>query len=400
MAWVDFFVCLYLGAFGVHKFREKRIGMGILYLCTAGLLGFGWIIDIVRYFIAAIKGRRIAPQKTKKKTAANDFDDMQSEGTYCRKCGNHLSAVENFCPNCGTAKNADRDTPVYRSFWFWVVILITIGLFLSNPSESEASNKTTPETEVKTTESTQVVEPEDDLSWKKDIPAALAADIERAFIEIGENPDYIESVEYVDTVETAFFYNRDYKVTFDKGSFADILDPETWVHSRFYRITTQEWYDSEPEKDIYPFEYLTSIKFWTDDNTTNINQWAQNGTGELQSADAAPVVSTNRDNIEVAYSVSVSELVNEIKKDKTAAGEKYNGQWIEITGKVTYISESAGMTGYYLWGERGGNGLNITCWVDEADDIGLSVGDTVTFIGAMREVSTFNNTEIGLCVIK
>ena len=58
------------------------------------------------------------------------------------------------------------------------------------------------------------------------------------------------------------------------------------------------------------------------------------------------------------------------------------------------------MTGYYLWGEQGGTGLNITCWVDETDDIGLSVGDTVTFIGVMREVSTFNNTEIGLCVIK
>lgn len=281
-------------------------------------------------------------------------------------------------------------------FALFVAMLLTVPVS-SRTGQDEKDEPSTKET----TAYTESIEIDSDTpAWKKDIPAELAADIERAFTEIGENPDYIESIEYVDTVETAFFYNRDYKITFDKGSLVDMLDPETWVHSRFYRITTQEWFDSEPEKDIYPFEYLTSIKFWTDDNTTNINQWAQNGTGELQSADAAPVVSSNRDNIEVAYSISVSELVSEISKDKAAAGEKYNGQWIEITGTVTYISESAGMTGYYLWGERGGSGLNITCWVDEADDTGLSVGDTVTFIGAMREVSTFNNTEIGLCTIK
>ena len=283
-----------------------------------------------------------------------------------------------------------------------LVFALFVVMFLTVPVSSRTDQNTEDEPSAKeTTAYTEPVELDADVpAWKKDIPAELAADIERAFIEIGENPDYIESIEYVSTVETAFFYSRDYKVTFDKGSIVDILDPETWVHSRFYRITTQEWFDSEPEKDIYPFEYLTSIKFWTDDDTTNINQWAQNGTGELQSADAVPLVSSNRDNIEVAYSISVSELVSEINKDKTAAGEKYNGQWIEITGTVTYISEGAGMTGYYLWGERGGSGLNITCWVDEADDTGLSVGDTVIFIGAMREVSTFNNTEIGLCIIK
>ncbi len=58
-AWIDFLFCLFLGEFGVHKFREKRTSMGILYLCTFGLFGFGWIVDIVRYFIAAIKGERI-----------------------------------------------------------------------------------------------------------------------------------------------------------------------------------------------------------------------------------------------------------------------------------------------------------------------------------------------------
>ena len=44
--WTAFFLCLFLGAFGAHKFYEGKTGMGILYLCTAGLFTVGWIIDI------------------------------------------------------------------------------------------------------------------------------------------------------------------------------------------------------------------------------------------------------------------------------------------------------------------------------------------------------------------
>lgn len=45
--WVSFFLCLFLGYFGAHKFYEGKIGMGILYLCTVGLLGIGWIVDCI-----------------------------------------------------------------------------------------------------------------------------------------------------------------------------------------------------------------------------------------------------------------------------------------------------------------------------------------------------------------
>lgn len=45
--WVAFFLCLFLGFFGAHKFYEGKIGMGILYLLTVGIFGFGWIIDCI-----------------------------------------------------------------------------------------------------------------------------------------------------------------------------------------------------------------------------------------------------------------------------------------------------------------------------------------------------------------
>lgn len=45
--WVAFFLCLFLGEIGAHKFYEGKTGMGVLYLFTFGLFGIGWIIDTI-----------------------------------------------------------------------------------------------------------------------------------------------------------------------------------------------------------------------------------------------------------------------------------------------------------------------------------------------------------------
>ena len=43
--WVAFFLCLFLGIIGAHKFYEGKTLMGIIYLFTGGLFGIGWIVD-------------------------------------------------------------------------------------------------------------------------------------------------------------------------------------------------------------------------------------------------------------------------------------------------------------------------------------------------------------------
>ena len=58
MVWIRFIICLLFGIFGVHKFMEKKIGMGILYLFTAGLFGLGWFYDCIKYFCIAIKNTK------------------------------------------------------------------------------------------------------------------------------------------------------------------------------------------------------------------------------------------------------------------------------------------------------------------------------------------------------
>ena len=51
----DLLLCIFLGTLGVHRFYEGKIGTGILWLCTIGLFGIGWIVDI--YLIATNKAK-------------------------------------------------------------------------------------------------------------------------------------------------------------------------------------------------------------------------------------------------------------------------------------------------------------------------------------------------------
>ena len=98
--------------------------------------------------------------------------------------------------------------------------------------------------------------------------------------------------------------------------------------------------------------------------------------------------------------VTVSELVAEINADKDAAKSKYNGKWIKITGKVLSANNVAGMTRFYLYGEHGDSGLRIVCWVNKEVLKPFDyTGETHTFIGQVREITTVNATEIGDCTI-
>ena len=45
--WIAFFLCLFAGYLGAHKFYVGKGGMGILYLLTFGLFGIGWTLDTI-----------------------------------------------------------------------------------------------------------------------------------------------------------------------------------------------------------------------------------------------------------------------------------------------------------------------------------------------------------------
>lgn len=88
---IKMLITVCFGFFGVHKFLEHKAGLGILYLCTLGLFGFGWLYDSVVSIVNCIKvfkntsGKfyhrtttEHTPHKILDSSALNtrDFDDM------------------------------------------------------------------------------------------------------------------------------------------------------------------------------------------------------------------------------------------------------------------------------------------------------------------------------------
>ncbi len=48
-------ITIFLGEFGIHRFLAGKIGTGILWLCTGGLFGIGWIVDIIMVITGSFK---------------------------------------------------------------------------------------------------------------------------------------------------------------------------------------------------------------------------------------------------------------------------------------------------------------------------------------------------------
>ncbi len=62
-------LCIFLGYMGIHRFYTGKIGTGILWLCTAGLFCFGWIVDIVTIATGSFKdnyGRPLLTQNERR----------------------------------------------------------------------------------------------------------------------------------------------------------------------------------------------------------------------------------------------------------------------------------------------------------------------------------------------
>lgn len=59
--WVAFFLCLFFGYFGVHRFYVRKTGTGIIWLLTFGLGGVGCLVDLIMILIGAFHDKMGQP---------------------------------------------------------------------------------------------------------------------------------------------------------------------------------------------------------------------------------------------------------------------------------------------------------------------------------------------------
>lgn len=101
---VALILCIFLGTLGVHRFYVGKSKSGILYLCTLGLFGIGWIYDIFNI-------------------ANNLFTDSYGA----------ILTSENANQNI---LNESKKKPAHMMWQFWVAVVVLYVFVFAMPSNS------------------------------------------------------------------------------------------------------------------------------------------------------------------------------------------------------------------------------------------------------------------------
>lgn len=110
---IDFILCLTLGWLGAHKFKNKKWGMGILYLCTLGLFYIGWIYDTIKLlylaFILDNEGleqyeiNQYEKSRIKEEERRREFIVSENEKSIINtRKTQAMTNGQACCPNCGS----------------------------------------------------------------------------------------------------------------------------------------------------------------------------------------------------------------------------------------------------------------------------------------------------------
>lgn len=55
--WIAFFLCLFLGAVGIHRFYVGKIGTGIIWFFTVGFFGIGALVDLIVILVGGFRDK-------------------------------------------------------------------------------------------------------------------------------------------------------------------------------------------------------------------------------------------------------------------------------------------------------------------------------------------------------
>lgn len=115
------------GWFGLHKYLDKHIGMGILYTFTCGLFGIGWVIDILKSIsfketTLNIEEPTLSIEPTssiQSESYKNRFEEYEEMNTISHKYFSGLDEIESMWSvmyNLGITSGEQADTFIEKCY--------------------------------------------------------------------------------------------------------------------------------------------------------------------------------------------------------------------------------------------------------------------------------------------
>ncbi len=117
---IYFLIVFFLGPLGIHKFIDKKIIVGIIYLLTIGGFGIFWLIDVIRYAIWLLKYiKENNLENTTVKDAINvKYYNNEQNSNISKNITNAEASNTIFGKRdeCGLTEKIDRFVLTYKYF--------------------------------------------------------------------------------------------------------------------------------------------------------------------------------------------------------------------------------------------------------------------------------------------
>ena len=290
----------------------------------------------------------------------------------CKNCGSRVDDHSNFCTKCGAPINQTatpstaqtKKKPIYKKWWFWVIIALAILIIGSSGSNTGSSNPTNPPAPA--------------------APQAIkvsAEDLREAYEqnEVAAEKKYgdqlVEVTGIVNNVGTDILNNV--YVTLSTGE---------------YLKSIQCYFEADDEIDkvatLVEGQEVTILGTCNGLSLTNVT------VKECSFASiSSPGVGNSQTSTEPGNNIieiTAADLFAAYSENEVAANGKYKDKKLQITGTINHIGTDI-LDRVYITLEAGEMLYSVQCYFVDSDEAAkvaeLRKGDTITLIGVCEGMS-------------